>query len=349
MPNAVSPNVAINNLSDQQVIELLRNQVLQDLPPEQFEKLLGLGPEVLRYFLVSLVVPQDLLPNALPEESQRALEEAFDQDVPPHLEEVIVDNLLDYLEVVSLTASDTVLGGSAAGSGSPVETGTEDDDTLTGDAGDDNIDALAGDDTIVGDDGEDTLVGNEGSDSITGDGGNDLIFGNQDIDSLLGGLGEDSVLGGQDGDSLLGNEGTDYLNGNRGSDTLQGGAGADTVQGGRDNDSVLGDAGDDTLSGDRGADTLTGGDGQDVFVLGEDSLTGGDVLTDFDQGEDVIALTGGLTFQDLDISDGTGDRADDLIIQLLGTGDSTQILAILLGGDNLTLDPEDFITLAVEG
>ncbi|WP_017720925.1 calcium-binding protein [Kamptonema formosum] len=283
----------------------------------------------------------------VPAALEEARNEALKEDVPPDLDEILAGLYAEYLEFLSQTGGDTVQGSIIAGSGSNVRTGTEGDDTLTGTAGNDSIEGLAGDDSIVGNAGQDTLAGSEGNDTITGDDGNDLIFGNQDIDSLLGGLGNDCLLGGQDGDSLLGNEGADYLNGNRGSDTLLGGAGNDTLQGGRDDDSLIGDAGDDTLSGDRGADTLTGGNGDDVFAIG-DSLTGGDLLTDFDQGQDVIALTGNLTFQDLNIVRGTGDRAGDLIIQLPGTGNTTQILAILQGGANLTLAAGDFITLAAQ-
>ncbi len=132
------------------------------------------------------------------------------------------------------------------------------------------------------------LSGDEGNDRLEGTPGNDILRGKGGNDTLDGHAGEDD------------------LHGNNGNDRLNGGTGNDLLRGGKGNDWLFGDAGDDALFGDRGQDTLTGGAGRDGLVLrrrsGGATLALADRITDFRQGEDGLVLSGGLRFEDLELS-----------------------------------------------
>ncbi|NES97573.1 MAG: hypothetical protein F6K32_20630, partial [Desertifilum sp. SIO1I2] len=215
-------------------------------------------------------------------------------------------------------------------------TGTESSDLLNGTIESDRISALAGNDTIFGFEGDDWLSGNLGDDAI---------YANQGNDTAYGGRGKDSLYGGRGNDLLSGNLDDDYINGNADDDTIYGGKGNDTVRGGKGNDRIFGDSqsdpfgnrGNDILFGDLGSNTLTGGEGNDTFVLG----SSGDVLTDFTSGEDRIGLNG-LSFSDLNISQGTGENANNTVIANRLTG---AVLATLQGITASSLSANNFTAL----
>ena len=75
---------------------------------------------------------------------------------------------------------------------------------------------------------------------------------------------------------------------------------------------------------------MTGGEGADRCVIrkgiGGATLAEADAIADFVQDEDAIALEDGLTFDDLEIYQGSGENAGDTIIREKATG---QYLAIL--------------------
>ena len=183
---------------------------------------------------------------------------------------------------------------------------------------------------------------------ITGTTGNDFLEGTQDTDVIRGLAGDDSLRGLDNADDINGNVGNDLINGNQGNDTLHGGSGNDTVYGGQGNDIIW---------GDRGTDLLIGGFGNDLFVLDNRDtastvLAEADIIADFSNGDprsvpntgfgrDLLGLTGGITFNDLDIFDGTGNFEGDVIIQDKVTG---KYLGIIKGIDRSQFTGEDFTT-----
>ncbi|MEL7039216.1 MAG: calcium-binding protein [Cyanobacteria bacterium J06592_8] len=141
--------------------------------------------------------------------------------------------------------------------------------------------------------------------------GDDTMNGSENADVIFGGQGNDELLGQAGNDTLLGNKDTDFLDGNTGNDLLFGGSGTDLIVGGE---------GDDIITGDLDVDIYKGGEGADTFVFRVDqagetqevdtiiSLIPGipdevelpdAVITDFDPNSDRIALTEGLTQEDL--------------------------------------------------
>lgn len=171
---------------------------------------------------------------------------------------------------------------------------------------------------LLGDEYNNTANGADGNDTIIGNGGNDTFKGDRGYDSLLGGLGNDWLAGGLDNDNIIGDEGNDTLIGGRGDDSLNGGNG------------------NDFMRGDVGYDTLMGGEGRDTFVLGVGK--GPDQILDFKPGEDVIALSGGLTFEQLQIS----PNATNATLSFVSTGEDIGFLANVSAS---SLSKTDFIRL----
>ncbi|MBK4729589.1 VCBS repeat-containing protein [Oxynema sp. CENA135] len=187
-------------------------------------------------------------------------------------------------------------------SGEDLLFGGEGDDFLNGDGGNDSLSGGEGNDTLRGAENDDLIQSNGGDDLLMGDEGNDRLCGSDGNDTIFGGLGSDRPIGSVgEQDVLGGGAGDDFLNGNEGEDRLCGGDGNDTLHGGKDNDVVGGGDGDDLLWGDLGDDTLIGGEGSDRFVL--QAGAGTDTIADFVSGTDAIALAGGLTFEQLDLSE----------------------------------------------
>jgi hypothetical protein len=205
-------------------------------------------------------------------------------------------------------------------------------------------------DVLIGFPGTNSLWGKQGDDTLFGAEGDDRIFGNQGNDYILGNQANDTLYGGKDSDLVQGDANEDWVFGDNGNDTLEGGLGNDFVRGGKENDLLSGNEGNDVLFGDSGADTLSGGDGDDVFAIGRvpnnafkgnSSLGNADLIADFSLGTDLIGLDGGLQFQDLNISQGTGDFARDTIVRDNVTG---EYLAILKGINSSSIRAANFTT-----
>jgi mannose-6-phosphate isomerase-like protein (cupin superfamily) len=124
------------------------------------------------------------------------------------------------------------------------------------------------------------------------------------------------------------NNSNDVINGQGGNDYLEGLSGDDLIRGG---------TGDDTLAGGFGWDTLIGGSGSDVFLY--TYRVGIDTIVDFTDSEDLIGLSGGLTFADLTIFQGTGGSVNDTVINITG---SNEPLVILSGIQASTITSTDF-------
>jgi len=206
-------------------------------------------------------------------------------------------------------------------------------------------------DVLIGFPGSNSLSGKQGDDTLFGAEGDDQIFGNQGNDYILGNQANDTLYGGKDTDLVQGAENDDWVYGDNGNDTLEGGQGNDFVRGGKDNDLLSGNEGNDVLFGDSGADTLSGGDGDDIFAIGRvqnnsvntgsSTLANADLIADFRLGTDLIGLDRGLEFQDLNISQGTGDFARDTIVRDNVTG---EYLAILKGINSSSIGAANFTT-----
>jgi len=185
--------------------------------------------------------------------------------------------------------------------------------------------------------GNNTVVGTEGNDLLNGNSGDNFLNGNQGNDTLSGGQGNDTLWGGKGNDFVSGGKGNDILFGGKGSDTLNGDAGDDLLNGGKGNDIFFGGKGNDILNGGAGDDLLNGGKGRDTFVLTPGNGT--DTIADFTIGQDLLGLAGGLKFEQLTITQGTGTQAGDTLIRLASTG---AVLASLAGSSASSITPAMF-------
>lgn len=98
-------------------------------------------------------------------------------------------------------------------------------------------------------------------------------------------------------------------------DRLEGNAGANIIDG---------LAGDDIIIGGQGNDFLIGGADEDLFVLA--AATGVDTIVDFQVDQDLLGLSGGLSFEQLAIAQGTGNSAQDTFVRIAA---NQELLAIL--------------------
>lgn len=217
------------------------------------------------------------------------------------------------------------------------QTGTEEDDTLTGN----NAAGLG-----------DVLVGLGGNDELVGLNGDDTLDGGQGDDVLLGGAGNNVLLGGEGHDSIdsADTEGSNIVSGGVGADRIWVGVGANHVHGDADNDVIFAAVGDDHLWGDDGDDvisdaggrnTISGGLGIDTILSGsgDDAISGGD-------GDDSVQDAGGDNRID-------GDAGNDRILSgagsdyLTGGSGNDQIDAGF--GNNIVYGGDDNDTISAGG
>ena len=129
--------------------------------------------------------------------------------------------------------------------------------------------------------------------------------------------------------TIEGTEGSDRLIGTKDSENLLGFAG---------NDTIFSRAGDDLLDGGMGDDFLIGGRGADQYVLREGD--GNDTISGYQEGTDSFLLVDGLTFEDLTITQNTGQTT-------VGVASTDENLVTLFGIDADILSAEDFATVSV--
>ena len=191
------------------------------------------------------------------------------------------------------------------------------------------------DDRIIGSTGNDIIHGREGNDIIYGVAGDNIIYGQEGNNGIEGGAGNDIIYGGP---------GNDHLYGGAGDDIIDGGPGDDRLFGGEGNDILFGGEGNDRLFGGPGRDTLTGGPGNDSFGIGPgsggNSPSEADVITDFTKGQDIIEFVGNLSFERLDIYQGSDAYAADTILRDRETGEYYARLQNVIA---TSLDPFDFV------
>lgn len=175
------------------------------------------------------------------------------------------------------------------------------------------------DNTFIGDDNDNAIGGGNGQDNIQGRGGNDSINGN----------------GGND--TLRGEDGNDTLNGDVGDDFLYGGNGNDTLIGGTGLDVLYGDAGSDVfgfLQMDGNIDQI-----RDFTLNGaeKDSINITSLLSGYETGVDDI--------NDFVILNYVNSNRTDIRIDADGTGsgESSEVLAIIRGSDFLGTTVDDLI------
>jgi Ca2+-binding RTX toxin-like protein len=126
-------------------------------------------------------------------------------------------------------------------------------------------------------------------------GSNDQIFGSEAENKLFGGAGNDSLYGGSQDDLIYGGSGNDAIFASEGNNTIYGDFGNDTIYSG---------SGNDRIDGGTGNDTLWLGGGQDIVVTARGF--GVDTINNFQVAQTRIGLSGGLTFNDLRITQETG-------------------------------------------
>ena len=167
-----------------------------------------------------------------------------------------------------------------------------------------------------------------------GTSGNDRLVGTNRSDVFKGGDGNDILIGKGEGDRLLGDSGNDRLVGGGGNDVLTGGKGRDRLIGG---------GGDDSLEGGRDKDIYVGGSGADTIQIrakdGSRTLRQADVVKRFEDGQDKLDFKG-VSFDEIEISQGTGNLSNHTVIQQQETG---KYLLVLENTDHTLITAEDIV------
>jgi len=114
---------------------------------------------------------------------------------------------------------------------------------------------------------------------------------------------------------------------------LQGTSSDDLIFGFAGNDVIVGGGGNDRIYGGLGTDNLTGGTGNDIFVIVQGE--GRDTIKDFNLNEDLIALSSGISYSNLSITQSNNDT-------LIKIG--TVSLALLTGITASNLNANHFTT-----
>ncbi|MBE9076944.1 FG-GAP repeat protein, partial [Romeria aff. gracilis LEGE 07310] len=203
------------------------------------------------------------------------------------------------------------------------------DNTIDLGSGDDDFWAPAGNHTLTGS-GNNTIGLGTGNDSVSTGSGDDFIYtvnGGGGVNSLDLGDGENTVYLENGNYSITSGSGSDSLGLGTGTDSVDAGdgdniiymldpdsAGNKDILTGAGDDYIETGAGDDLLNGGLGnVNTLIGGSGADTFALNDGTYT---YLSDFELGTDLISLMGGVSFEDLSFSQGSGERAADTLISI---------------------------------
>ena len=189
-------------------------------------------------------------------------------------------------------------------------------DFVRGSAAPELMNGNAGSDTLIGGCGSDTIRGGQDFDILYGECANDILNGNQGNDYAYGGTGNDFLRGGQGNDALVGDSGNDTLIGDAGIDRLWGGEDADLFVIRRESGATAGEFGSDQPrpagtfltnvvptpplppAGTFIANVVPTPPGPPATFDVVDEVPA-DFILDYNPAQDVIGLAGGLTRNDL--------------------------------------------------
>ncbi len=193
--------------------------------------------------------------------------------------------------------------------------------SLTGGLGDDTLNGMGGADTMTGGDGSDTLIVDNAGD-VTSDGGSDGAFDRvfASVNHTIGGGVDYLTLTGKANINGTGNALGNVIEGNSGANKLDGQGSFDNLSGGGGNDTLIGGDGSDNLHGGAGFDVLDGGLGGDTYRF-DKSSSGKDTILNFELGP-------------------TGDTLDlvDLLVGYAeGLSNPNDFVRIVFAGGNMVL------------
>jgi Ca2+-binding RTX toxin-like protein len=197
-----------------------------------------------------------------------------------------------------------------AGEGSNQITAGKDNDLIYGGASADMINAGNGNNQVYA---------GEGANQITTGSGNDLIYGGSTIDIIDAGDGDNQIFAAEGNNIIRTGSGNNQIQTRNGDDLIYAGAGNDWIQTGAGNDLIYAAEGNNYIDAGTGNNTIFSGSGWDVFVL-----TAGEGVTDiaqFEVGKDQLALTGGLSYGQLSITQGSNGQEFFTQVSVATTGD----------------------------
>jgi 5'-nucleotidase / UDP-sugar diphosphatase len=212
-------------------------------------------------------------------------------------------------------------------------------------------DVVTGSGTLFGTNGDDiflargdnnTIYANEGNNNITAAGANNRVFAGNGDDKITVGNGNNEIYANEGNNIIFAGNGNNRVFAGNGNDTVTTGSGDDIIYANEGNNSVITNAGNDIVYTGSGDDFINAGIGVDTIWLngGKDTVvlnrSGADTINGFQLGQTTLALSGGLKFTDLTITQGNGAT-------LISAGN--ELLASLSWVQASSLNSSSFVTV----
>lgn len=214
------------------------------------------------------------------------------------------------------------------GGGDDTLEGGLNNDTLSGSEGDNRLDAGESNNSIAAGNGNNIVYAGSGNDTVTiGNGNNDIRVGDGE-NRVTAGNGDNLIYGGSNADTItVGNgrnqiyaaEGNNVITAGTGDNLIYGGAASDRIKTGSGNDTIYAAEGNNYIDAGAGNNTIDSGSGSDLFVL--TSGAGATGITQFNVGKDLLGLTGGLSFAQLSVAQGSNGNEFFTQINIAGSND----------------------------
>ncbi len=148
--------------------------------------------------------------------------------------------------------------------------------------------------------------------------------------------GSSDILGSEGVNTLLGSNGDSLLTGSFQTVSINGGSATGQIISGAADDSISVGSGDYLIDAGAGNDTIWLGDGNNTVVLA--SGNGLDTIHNFDLDQTHLGLSGGLTFNDLNIT----QAGDATLVEIASTGED---LASLVGIQASSINSSSFVII----
>ena len=216
------------------------------------------------------------------------------------------------------------------GSGNDIISGGSSADIINAGDGNNQILAASGENKITTGSGNDTINAGSGNNTINAGSGNNTINVSSGNDIINAGSGNNTINAGDGNNQIFAAGGNNKITTGSGNDLIKTGGGDDIINAGEGKNKIFAGSGNNTIYS---------GSGSDVFVL---ELSGGtDTIFNFNVGQDLIGLSGGLTFDQLLIAQGTSNNGNGFFTSIIDKN-SGELLASLNGVQTNTITSSAF-------
>ncbi|AFZ01222.1 M10 family metallopeptidase C-terminal domain-containing protein [Calothrix sp. PCC 6303] len=214
-----------------------------------------------------------------------------------------------------------------AGSGNDVIYAGSGHDIINAGDGLNKIFAGEGFNQVTSGSGDDIIYAGSSRDIINAGNGNNQVYASEGLNDIFTGFGDDTIYAGSSNDLInAGNgrnlvyaaEGNNLIGTGSGNDTIYAGSGSDWIFTGAGDDVIYAAEGNNLIAAGTGDNLIYGGSGRDLFAL----VAGvGSTIIDQFQNYDRLGLIGGLSFDQLSITQNQQGNEFSTHISIASSGD----------------------------